>query len=200
MLSKFRLPPAQFSQSPDGYLWANQAAAAVTEAENALWQRVDMALAGASPGAQMVFYALKRWMAQQLQAPLARFTPLVNSTTTPGLIVPATGGLYGLVATRVYGLYIRKTNVAGSALASYAKLFDDGTDSALSGLTAASRLVIPLGAVSSGNPGMLQEGMYVSPNGFPLANGIRVALVTLADTFTISAAADGGDGFIITAP
>lgn len=189
----------QFTQSPDGKLWmANQAALAANEAENALWQRVEMALAAASPGAQMAMYSLKRWMTQQLQAPLARFTPLVNSTS--GLITASTGGLYGLGATRLYGLYIRKTNVAGSALASYLKLFDDGTDGAVSGMTAASRLVIPLGAVSSGNPGTLYEGLYISPNGFALANGLRLALVTLADTFTISAAADGGDGFAITAP
>jgi len=194
-----KLIPSQFSQSPDGYLWANQAAAAATEAENALWQRVDMALAGATPGAQMAFYALKRWMAQQLQAPLARFTPLNNNSTT-GLITASTGGLYGLVATRLYGIYIRKTAVAGSSTASYLKLFDDGTDVAISGLTAASRLVIPLGAVSSGAPGTLLEGIYLSPNGFPLANGIRFSLVTLADTFTISSVTDGGDGFCITAP
>jgi hypothetical protein len=137
-------------------------------------------------------------MAQQLQAPHARFTPLVNSTT--GLITPATGGLYGLVATRLYGVYIRKTNVVGSALPSYLKLFDDGTDAAVSGLTAASRLVIPLGAVSSGNPGILYEGMFLSANGLAIANGLRFALVTAADTFTVAAAADGGDGFAITAP
>jgi len=188
----------QFTQSPDGYLWANQAAAPAIEAEAAIWQRVDMALAGATPGAQRAFDGLRRWMAQQLQAPQARFTPLVNSTT--GLITPSTGGLYGLIATRLYGVYIRKTNVAGSALASYLKFFDDGTDGALSGMTAASRLVIPLGAVSSGNPGTLYEGLYVNPNGLAVANGLRFALVTLADTFTISAAADGGDGFAISAP
>src|SRR5215510_3162864 len=106
----------QFTQSPDGKLWmANQAAAAATEAENLTWQRVDAALAGATPGAQRAFDGLRRWMAQQLQAPNTRFTPLVNSTT--GLITPSTGGLYGLVVTRLYGVYIRKTNVAGSALA-----------------------------------------------------------------------------------
>jgi hypothetical protein len=187
-----------FTQSPEGKLWANQAAAAANEAENAIWQRVDMALAGATPGAQMAFYALKRWMAQQLQGPLARYTPLVNSTS--GLITASTGGLYGLVATRLYGVYIRKTNVAGSSTASYLKFFDDGTDAAVSTLTAASRLVIPLGAVSSGNPGTLYEGLYLNPNGLAVANGLRFALVTLADTFTISAAADGGDGFAITAP
>jgi len=177
---------------------ANQAAAATPEAENALWQRVDMALAAATPGAQMAFYALKRWMAQQLQAPLARFTPLVNSTS--GLITASTGGLYGLIVTRVYGIYIKKTTTAGSSTASYLKMFDDGTDAAISGLTAASRLVIPLGAVSSGAPGTILEGIYISPNGFPLANGIRLSLVTAADTFTISGVGDGGDGFIITAP
>jgi len=188
----------QFTQSPDGYLWANQAAAAAIEAEAAIWQRVDMALAGATPGAQRAFDGLRKWMAQHLQAPQARFTPLTNSTS--GLITASTGGLYGLIATRLYGVYIRKTNVAGSSLASYLKFFDDGTDGALSGMTAASRLVIPLGAVSSGNPGTLYEGLYVNPNGLAVANGLRFALVTLADTFTISAAADGGDGFAISAP
>src|SRR5215510_2240077 len=95
----------QFTQSPEGKLWmANQAAAAATEAENLTWQRVDAALAGATPGAQMAFYALKRWMAQQLLTPNTRFTPLVNSTS--GLITASTGGLYGLVATKLYGVYI----------------------------------------------------------------------------------------------
>lgn len=198
MRSKVSLVPFQLTQSPEGYLWANMAAAAAPEAENALWQRVDQALAGATPGAQMAFYGLKRWLTQHQQGPLARFTPLINSTS--GLITVSTGGLYGLIATRLYGIYIRKTNVAGSATASYLKVFDDATDAAISGLTAASRLVIPLGAVSSGNPGALQEGIYISPNGFPLANGIRFSLVTLADTFTISSVTDGGDGFAITAP
>ncbi len=122
----------------------------------------------------------------------------MNSTS--GLLTASTGGLYGLGATRLYCVYIRKTNVAGSALASYLKFFDDGTDGAVSGMTAASRLVIPLGAVSSGNPGTLYEGLYLSANGLAVANGLRFSLVTLADTFTISAAADGGDGFCITAP
>jgi hypothetical protein len=199
MISRFSHPPTQFTQSPDGYLHGALSAAAAVEAENLIWQRVDMALAGGTPGAQMVFYALKRWMAQHLQAPLARFTPLVNSSTSPNLVTASTGGMYGLIATRLYGIYIRKTTTA-STTAAYLKLFDNATDDAISGLTAASRLVIPLGAVSSGAPGTLLEGMYISPNGFPLANGIRFSLVTLADTFTISSTTDGGDGFCITAP
>src|SRR5262245_63161019 len=102
---------------------ANQAAAAANEAQNALWQRVDMALAGATPGAQMLFYALKRWMAQHLQAPQASFTPLVNSTS--GLITASTGGLYGLIATRVFGVYIREKYDGRVGLPSYLYLYID---------------------------------------------------------------------------
>src|SRR5262245_46442807 len=177
---------------------ANQAALAANEAESAIWQRADAMLLTGSPGAQMSMYALKRWMCQHLQAPLARYTPLVNSTS--GLLTASTGGLYGLGVTRIYGIYVKKTNVAGSALASFLKVWDDGTDAALSTLSAAARIVLPLGAVSSGAPGTLYEACFVSPNGFAIANGLHVALVTAADGSTISAAADGGDGFMITAP
>ncbi len=186
-------------RAPLGVLWANMAAAAAVEAESLTWQRVDIALAGATPGAQFAFYGLKKWLAQQKAAPNLRYTALINSTTSPNLATASTGGLYGLAATSVYGIYIRKTTVA-STTAAYLKLFDFAGDDAVSGLTASSRLVIPLGAVSSGAPGTLLEGLYISPNGFPLANGIRIALVTLADTFTISSTTDGGNGFIITAP
>lgn len=186
-------------RAPQGTLWANMAAAAALEAESLTWQRVDIALAGATPGAQFAFQGLRKWLAQQKAAPDLRFTQLLNSTVSPNLATASTGGLFGLIATRVYGIYIRKTTTA-STTAAYLKMFDNATDAAVSGLTADSRLVIPLGAVSSGAPGTLLEGLYVSPNGFPLANGIRLALVTLADTFTISSTTDGGDGFIITAP
>jgi len=187
-------------RAPEGVLWANQAAAAATEAESLTWQRVDVALAGATPGAQTIFRAFKTFMAGTKACPDLRYTSLINSTVSPNLATASTGGLYGLITTaRLYAVYIRKTTTA-STTAAYLKLFDDGTDSAISGLTAASRLVIPLGAVSSGAPGTLLEGLYISPNGFPLANGIRFSLVTLADTFTISSTTDGGDGFCITAP
>lgn len=192
----------QFTQSPDGLYHAVLSALPALEAEALTWQRVDIALAGATPGAQAAFTGLKKWLAQQKAAPDLRFTQLPNNTTTPtGLITAGTGGLYGASTTaRLYGVYIKKTAVAGSTLASYLKLFDDGTDGAVSGMTAASRLVIPLGAVSSGAPGTIYEGIFLSPNGFALANGLRFSLVTLADTFTISAVADGGDGFCLTTP
>jgi hypothetical protein len=192
----------QFTQSPDGLLHAVLAALPALEAEALTWQRVDMMMLAATPGAAFAFQGLKKWLAQQKATPDLRFTNLPNNTTSPsGLITASTGGLYGATTTaRLYGVYIRKTTVAGSANPSYLKLFDDGTDGAVSGMTAASRLVIPLGAVSSALPGTLYEGLAIFPNGFPLAAGLRFALVTAADTFTISAAADGGDGFCLTTP
>jgi hypothetical protein len=192
----------QFSQSPDGLLHAVLPALPTLEAEALTWQRVEIALAGASPGAQFAFNGLKKWLAQQKAAPDLRFTQLGNNAVAPyGLITAAGGGQFGATTTgRLYALYIRKTATPGSALPSYLKLFDDGTDAAISGLTAASRVVIPLGAVSSGAPGTLYEGIYLATAGLPLAAGLRLALVTAADTFTISAAADGGDGFALTTP
>ncbi len=88
--------------------------------------------------------------------------------------------------------------MSASTTASYLKLFDEGTDAAISGLTANSRLVLPLGAVGSVSPGTLVDAYMGFNNGFPLANGLRFSLVTLADTFTISSTTDGGDGFCIT--
>ena len=87
----------------------------------------------------------------------------------------------------------REANNAASSV-------DDGTDAAISGLAAAIKLVIPLGAVSSGAPGTIYEGVYINPNGLPLAAGLRFALTTAAGGIVISAAADGGDGFCLTTP
>jgi hypothetical protein len=192
----------QFSQSPDGLLHAVLAALPALEAEALTWQRVDIALGSATPGAMNAFSGLKRWLAQQKAAPDLRYTPLPNNAVTPlGLVTAGTGGLYGATTTgRVYGVYIKKTVTPGSALPSYLSVFDDGTDAALSGLAAALRIVIPLGAVSSGAPGTIYEGMAVFPNGFPLTAGLRVALTTTAGGVTISAVADGGDGFALTTP
>lgn len=192
----------QFSQSPDGLLHAVLPALPAVEAEALTWQRVDIALANASPGAVNVFQGLKRWIAQQKAAPDLRFTVLANNAVAPyGLLTAANGGQYGATVTgRLYGVYIKKTAVPGSALASYLTLFDDGTDAALAGLAAAIRLVLPLGAVSSGAPGTLYEAHAVFPNGFPLTAGLRFALTTAAGGVVISAAADGGDGFALTTP
>lgn len=189
----------QFTQSPDGLNLAALSALGAAEAENLVWQRVDMFMAGASPGAAFAMQGLRKWLAQQKGTPDLRYTSLPNNTTTPlGLCTASTGGLYGATTTaRVYGVYIRKTTTT-STTASYLKLFDDGTDGAVSGMTAASRLVIPLGAVNSGAPGTLYEGVYINTAGLPLTSGLRFSLVTLADTFTISSTTDGGDGFCIT--
>ena len=192
----------QFTQSPDGLLWAALSALPSAEAENLVWQRVDQFLAAATPGAQQAFLGLRKWLAQQKACPDLRFTPLPGGTTSPtGLTTASTGGLYGATTTaRIFGIYMRKTTAAGST-ASYFRTFDDGTDSALSGLASSARITLPLGAVPSAAPpppGLLYESMYISPNGFPCAAGLRAALVTAPDGVTISTSTDGGDGFCIT--
>jgi hypothetical protein len=192
----------QFTQSPDGLLHAVLAALPALEAEALTWQRVDIAMAGATPGANNAIQGFKRWIAQQKSCPDLRFTQLGNNAVAPlGLVTAGTGGLYGATTTgRLYAAYIKKTTTPGSALPSYLTLIDDGTDGALSGMAAAIKLVIPLGAVSSGAPGTIYEGLYINPNGLPLAAGLRFALTTAAGGVAISAAADGGDGFCLTTP
>jgi hypothetical protein len=190
---------SRFSQSPDGVLWTALAALAAAEAESLVWQRADAFMAGATPGAMWAYQGCQKWWKQQKACPDLRYTSLPNNTTTPlGLVTASTGGLYGATSTaRIVWIYIRKT-VSASTTAAYLKLFDEGTDAAVSGLTSNSRLVLPLGAVGSVSPGTLVDAYVGFTNGFPLANGLRFALVTLADTFTISSATDGGDGFCIT--
>jgi hypothetical protein len=192
----------QFTQSPDGLLHAVLAALPALEAEALTWQRVDIMMAGATPGANNALQGFKRWLAQQKSCPDLRYTALANNAVAPlGLVTAGTGGLYGATTTgRLYAAYIRKTAVAGSALPSYLTLVDDGTDAAISGLAGSIKLVIPLGAVSSGAPGTIYEGVYINPNGLPLAAGLRFALTTAAGGIVISAAADGGDGFCLTTP
>jgi hypothetical protein len=190
----------QFTQSPDGLLHAVLAALPALEAEALSWQRVDIVMASATPGANNAIQGFKRWLAQQKSCPDLRFTPLPNSTVAPtGLVTAGTGGLYGATVTgRLYAAYIKKTVTPGSALPSYLTLIT--RHRWLSGLAAAIKLVIPLGAVSSGNPGTLFEGVYINPNGLPLTAGLRFALTTAAGGIVISAAADGGDGFCLTTP
>lgn len=192
----------QFTQSPHGLLWAALAPLPATEAENLTWQRADILMAGATPGAQFAMQGFRKWITQQKACPDTRFTQLVNNAVAPfGLITAANGGLFGATTTgRLYMVYIRKTFTPGSALPSYLTLIDDGTDSATSGLAGSIKLVIPLGAVSSAAPGTVYEGLYFNPQGLPLTAGLRFALTTAAGGIVISAAADGGDGFCITAP
>lgn len=185
--------------APKGYLWTALAALAAAEAQALVWQRADAFMAGATPGAQWAYMGIQKWWKQQKGCPDLRYTSLPNNTTTPlGLCTATTGGLYGATSTaRIVCIYIRKT-VSSSTTAAYLKLFDEGTDAAVSGLTSNSRLVLPLGAVGSVSPGTLIDTIATYPQGFPLANGLRFAMVTLADTFTISSTTDGGDGFCIT--
>ena len=192
----------QFTQSPDGLLWAALGALPATEAENLTWQRADVIMAGATPGAQFAMQGFRKWLTQQKSCPDTRFTQLVNNATAPlGLVTAGTGGLFGATTVaRLFAVYIRKTFTPGSALPSYLQLVDDGTDSALSGLAGSIKLSIPLGAVSSAAPGTVYEGLYLNPQGLPLAAGLRFFLATASGGVVVSAAADGGDGFCITSP
>ena len=184
----------QFTQSPDGLLWAVLPALPTAEAEALVWQRVAMVMAGASPGAQWQMDGLRKWLAQQKACPDLRFTPMsAAQLTTAG-----TGGLFGATTSaRLFAAYIRKT-IGASASAAYLRFTDDGTDAALSGLTAASRLVLPLGAVGSGQPGTLYEALFVSTAGLPLAAGLRATVNTTCDGLTVAVPLDAGDGFCIT--
>jgi len=171
---------------------ADLSAIAAVENPNKVWSRANVALATASPAAQKAFKELKLWLATQKGNPNLRFTALSGAS----LVTANDGQGVGLGAATIYGVYAQKRV---DATASYLKVFDNGTDDNLSGLTAAVVLSLPF-KVTSVAAGEKTEGVYLNPRGLAMANGIRAASVTTSDGLTISTAeADAMDGFMISA-
>jgi len=168
-------------------------ALATVEASNKVWEKAKAALANASPFSQQQFKQLKLWLSTYKGNPDLRFTPFSGAD----VIVAANGHPVGAGLTKIYGIYACKR---ADATASYLKLFDEGTDAALSGLTADVRLAIPMLGASVAK-GERSETVLIRPNGLAIAVGIRLASVTTSDGLTISAVADdASDGFIISGP
>jgi hypothetical protein len=173
---------------------AASAALSTLESSNKVWLRVKDALNDGSPEAQLAFKSLKLWLATQKGNPNLRFTPL-NGDAVSGLATAANGQIIGSGAVTLYAVYVK--SLIGGTAPTYTVIFNDGTDVAISGLTASATLTLPsLARSTAGNPA---EAIYISPKGDAYANGLRAASVTAPQGLTLDAAADSVNGFIISA-
>lgn len=197
----FSLVPKQFTQSPDGYLWTASSALSTPEAANKVWQKANQVLQNASPGAQNAFKALKMWLATQKKNPNLRFSALQGnaaalvSSTGGGLVTASTGQKIGAGTATVYGVYLKAK--VGATPPTYCVVIDDGTDDAISGLTASVTVTLP--NLTASTASVPAEAIYINPLGDAFANGLSAASVTAPQGLTIDAAADSPDGFIISA-
>lgn len=153
------------------------------EAEVLTWQRVSMALASASPGAQNVFeFGIKAYMAQHKRAPQLQFVPF-NRTTNGSDGTNATAvicaGACTLIA--IYGKKYTGTTLGYLATANHATAMQAQKELLLAG-TAASTEV---------------QAFY--PTGVAYATGIVCSGVTAYNGTTQSLIVDSWDGFAIIA-
>ncbi len=150
-------------------------ASLTVEAPVSTWQRVDNALASATPAAQGLFRAFKSWLMQQKGE---IHLQMIRIGDTTGDVNPLDGVL------RLYALYLKKQNTATDA---YFKLWDD----AANGDTASEqRLLLPSFEA-------LKETILFFPDGTPLALGIAYASETSADGDTGSTTGDSPIGFML---
>jgi hypothetical protein len=198
--SRFSLVPFQLTQSPDGYMFTALTALPALESSNKVWQRVEAALAGATPGAKLQFKQFKQWLATQKGNLNLRYTTLNRDATSGttgaephGLTTASTGAMIGTGVTTIYAIYLAKS----SGATSYFVLVDEASDAALSGLTASVRLT--LASITAGTSAAPSETVYIRPAGLPMANGVRAASVTTPQGVTIAANTASDNGFIISA-
>lgn len=154
-------------------------AAKVLEGANQVWERVNIALVGASPEVQGLFKALKLWLATQKGNPRLQFLPFTDVTVAQPTAVISGGGT-------LYAVYAKKGNTATDA---YFKVNDSATvagGAAGIGFTDAFALLNAKDeAVGFFQPGRL------------FATGLTVASDTTAVGGTSSTAGDGPSGFAI---
>lgn len=159
-------------------------AAFAGENPNKTWERVKMALAGANPGIQQQFKALKTWLATQKGNPSLQFLPFSEADCdAAGGTVLATG-----VAT-LHAIYIRKETGSGaSATDNWFWFYDDATDDTTD---ASARVCLPL-LISAED-----QQSYVHPIGLPLALGAVVTQYT--GPLNKTDGSNGGQGFVLVA-
>jgi len=150
------------------------------EAQVLTWQRVDAALANASPNAQMVFRQFKHWMAAHKQGPLLQFVPFdrtTNGSNGGNAVAVVVVGAARLVA--LYGKKYTGTTLSYLALSNHGTAIQAEHQVNLSGAEAGSEIV------------------SLWTNGLPFATGIVVAGVTAYNGTTQSLIVDSWDGFAI---
>jgi len=150
-------------------------AALTVESPVQTWQRVDTALASATPAAQAMFRAFKSWLMQQkneVHLQMIKIADLTNDVND----------LDG--ALRIYAIYLKKQATATDA---FWRLFDDATNS---GTTTDLKIVLPVLEAS-------KEAMAFFPDGVPIADGIVETSQTTGDGTTDTTTGDGPNGFML---
>lgn len=153
-------------------------ASLTVEAPVLTWQRVDVVLNQATPGAQALFRGFKSWIMQQKAGMSLQFIPISDQTVD-------TNPLDG--AIRVYAVYLKKQPTATDA---YFKVTDDATDD-----TTADDQKVTLPLFESG-----KESIAFFPDGIPLAAGLVTASYTAPsgnNGTTATTAGDGPNGFLL---
>jgi hypothetical protein len=149
------------------------------ENANKTWQRVNIALANASPAAQKVFKALKQTLAQDYRNKDLQFVAFTESDAD------AAGGTVLVdAACRIVGVYAKKEN---SATDNITFLYDDATNDGTAG-----DAVIGL-AVREAN----EEAFAIYPAG--LTCGTGVVVTQYSDGVGATDGSNGAAGFIIIA-
>jgi hypothetical protein len=146
---------------------------------NLVWQKVKIALAGASPVAQNAFAELKKVLAQQYRNPSLQLLLFSEADADVAGGTPLLAG-----ASTVYGWYVKKEN---EGTANTVKLFDDVTDDST---TTDQRLSMVL---ASANQESFQ--VYGPSVGFPMPTGIVVTQHTTVEGS--SDGSNGGNGFVL---
>lgn len=154
-------------------------AAKVLEGANQVWERVNIALQGASPEVQGLFKALKLWLATQKGNPRLQYLPFTDVTVDQATALTAGGGT-------LYAIYAKKGNTATDA---YFKVNDSAT---LAGGAAGINFtnVFPLLNAREEVAAFFQPGQAI-------ATGLTVASETTGVGGTDSTAGDGPSGFMI---
>jgi hypothetical protein len=153
------------------------------ENANKTWQRVNMAMAGASPWAKAQFKALKQALAQDYRNKDLQFIVIDPNNGSDG------GNADTVVAdaaARLVAVYVKKGLTAtGSYVA---------TSNHASALQAGKELILRLNAAS-------EEAVFTEPAGSSYATGIVLAGVTAYNGTTKNTIAASPSGFaIIAAP
>lgn len=156
-------------------------AAIALQGANLVWEKVKVALQGASPNAQLEFKQLKLWLSTQKNVRSLQFIgfaaeDIVTNTGFAGIV----GG-----GSTVYGAYFKARRTSGTT-ASFQAIHDAADNSA----TTTTVVTAKINAAG-------QEHVYVSPSGIALATDLTISAATAVGGATESAAADASDGFVL---
>ena len=153
---------------------------------NLVWQKVKLALANATPGAQQAFKGLREHLTTGGRNPFLTIKQFSDAD-----LITANDGLgLGAGTAKIYGIYIKKND---DATDSAFLVVDNGTDDNIyAGALTASYAISIFSRIAS------DECLFIDAKGYDILLGIRLASVTAPSGTTVSsAAADAVNGFIV---